>query len=102
MSVDAIATIHRDGYWTHPAGRDPLFPIISGAASLQVCNVEIARQLERELAEARAELAKLRRAVDLAARAMGGEGVNDQGEAWDKCLRILDEARADFPEDADK
>lgn len=37
-----------------------------------------------------AQLAKAERCIDKARRVMGGEGVDDQGEAWDKCLRILD------------
>lgn len=43
-----------------------------------------------EKAEALAE--QNRKAIDQAARVMRGEGVNDQGEAWDKCLQILDAA----------
>ena len=52
-----------------------------------------------ENARLKDELAKLRHAVNLAARAMHGEGVDDQAQAWDVCLRILDAARADFPEE---
>lgn len=44
---------------------------------------------------AEAECERLRYAVDLAARVMGGEGVEDQGEAWDKCKQILDQACAE-------
>ena len=54
--------------------------------------------LRQRAERAEAELAKLRHAVDLAARAMHGEGVDDQAQAWDVCLRILDAARADFTE----
>ncbi len=43
---------------------------------------------EREKSEA------MRAAVLGACGALHGDGVNDQGEAWDKALRILDAARA--------
>ena len=63
--------------------------------------VDLSRQLERDLAARDAELAEWKRkaeeaarAIDLARRAMSGEGVEDQGQAWDKCLRILDAAIA--------
>ena len=46
-----------------------------------------------------AELAKLRQAIELAAHTMGGEGVNDQEEALDEGLRILDAARAAYPKE---
>lgn len=49
-----------------------------------------AEQKRAEKAEALAE--QNRKAIDQAARVMRGEGVNDQGEAWDKCLQILDAA----------
>ena len=56
---------------------------------------ELFTAIQRELSEARAECERLRYAVDLAARVMGGEGVEDQGEAWDKCKQILDQACAE-------
>jgi len=49
-----------------------------------------AAQEARQAAEARAESYKA--TIDRARRVMGGEGVEDQGQAWDQCLRILDAA----------
>ena len=49
---------------------------------------------ERERNALAARVAELEHAVDLAARTMAGEGVEDQGQAWDKCLRILDAERS--------
>lgn len=52
------------------------------------------RDNEAALAAANARAEHASRAIDLAARAMRGEGVEDQGQAWDMCLRILDAAIA--------
>lgn len=46
----------------------------------------------QEFDEARAECERLRAALKAARAVMGGEGVEDQGEAWDKCLGILEVA----------
>jgi Mg2+ and Co2+ transporter CorA len=40
----------------------------------------------------RAENAALRHVINMAARTLAGEGTEDQGEAYDKCARILDAA----------
>jgi len=54
---------------------------------------EYCRESVERAERAEAECERLRHAIDLAARVMGGEGVEDQGEAWDKCKEILDAAR---------
>lgn len=48
-----------------------------------------------QAAEARAESYKA--VIDRARRVMAGEGVEDQAQAWDQCLRILDAAIAGEP-----
>jgi hypothetical protein len=60
--------------------------------------------LERQTVEIErltAENAELRAAVLSACGALHGEGVNDQGEAWDKALRILDATHARLAESRD-
>lgn len=49
-------------------------------------------QVALKAAEERAERAEA--AITRARRVMGGEGVADEAEAWDQCLRILDAAIA--------
>lgn len=72
-------------------------PMLQQNHFIELC--DHSRQLERDLAaaqearqaaEARAESYKA--TIDRARRVMGGEGVEDQGQAWDQCLRILDAA----------
>lgn len=53
----------------------------------------------RAHADALETIEKLRSVIDLAARIMAGEGVEDQGEAWDRVAILLKGARADFPRD---
>ena len=73
---------------------------LAAAMPSEGADAALAYAAEKTLREkAEAECERLRHAVDLAARAMHGEGVDDQAQAWDVCLRILDAARADFPEE---
>lgn len=52
-------------------------------------------QYELELDAIRADLAAARAAIKRAASALhGGEGVTDQGQAWDLAMRVLDAALA--------
>lgn len=50
-----------------------------------------------ELDRLHARVAELEAVIDQSARVMHGEGVSDQGEAWDQCLRILDTVRKAKP-----
>lgn len=50
-----------------------------------------------ELDRLQARVAELEAVIDQSARVMHGEGVSDQAEAWDQCLRILDTARKAKP-----
>jgi len=61
----------------------------SGAVS-EIIDFAQGQKKRAEKAESLAE--QFRKVIDQAARVMRGEGVNDQGEAWDKCLQILDAA----------
>ena len=61
----------------------------------QISNMVAGLREERALIVQRAEnaeaaLVEAEQCIDLASRALAGEGVNDQGEAWDACVRILD------------
>lgn len=71
------------------------FPTVRMAHTIRADHDKFMQQVRdtckrAEKAEALAE--QFRKVIDQAARVMRGEGVNDQGEAWDKCLQILDAA----------
>jgi hypothetical protein len=53
---------------------------------------DLVRELEPQIERLRAENAALRHVINMAARTLAGEGIEDQGEAYDKCARILDAA----------
>jgi hypothetical protein len=57
-----------------------------------------ADEFERERDEAKAEVARLREALTKSKEVMSGGVTDDQGEAWDMTLRILDEALATMRE----
>jgi hypothetical protein len=92
MTLDALAEKYYD---KDPEGRFNGFAKILLNEELRAALAQ-AREMGKQ--DALEENAKLRLVIDLAARTMGGEGVEDQGQAWDKTLRLLDSARADFPE----
>lgn len=50
------------------------------------------REHQQMIRDLRAENAALRHVINIAARTLAGEGIEDQGEAYDKCARILDAA----------
>jgi hypothetical protein len=50
------------------------------------------REHQQMIRDLRAENAALRHVINMAARTLAGEGIEDQGEAYDKCARILDTA----------
>jgi len=77
--------IHDAITWNCQVALDPA--VSSDAQKLRDTHLQRAEAAERKAEEAA-------RAIDLARRAMSGEGVEDQGQAWDKCLRILDAAIA--------
>lgn len=58
-------------------------------------SAEVDRDAYKARAErAEVEVAKLRRVVKRAHAVMHGNGVEDQGQAWDECVRVLDAAIA--------
>jgi hypothetical protein len=57
-----------------------------------VCDRHSVGLLLAELEAAKADASGLRYTIKRCAATMRGEGVNDQGEAWDKTLRLLDAA----------
>lgn len=59
--------------------------------------IGLAQEAADELDRLHARVAELEAVIDQSARVMHGEGVSDQGEAWDQCLRILDTARKAKP-----
>jgi hypothetical protein len=71
---------------------DGMCPICTAADNERLKNGAIFKEQAAELTRLRAENAALRHVINMAARTLAGEGIEDQGEAYDKCARMLDAA----------
>jgi hypothetical protein len=92
---DAVSQFHHamnDAGW-HPGRTDDSLPDIIRAKGAEIAQLRSALKKANDQAEHFEREWYLRGdVIERAARVMAGEGVADQGEAWDQCLRILDAA----------
>jgi hypothetical protein len=61
--------------------------------ALTQCRALLKQECE-DVAPLRAERDALQAVIDRAAAVMHGDGVMDQGQSWDECVRLLDAARS--------
>ena len=80
-----------DQYTTAWLGANPAERAHKDAAFIAACDP----QTVIALVKAAKERYALIQVIKNASAVMGGKGVEDQGEAWDRCLRILDDALRD-------
>lgn len=89
-----LARLRTDDSKFQPRSKSADNPFVSEETMASQNVVEAVAELGSKCYREREELrAVIRRAANIM---RGGEGVQDQGEAWDKTLRLLDSAVATF------